>query len=93
RVFPPDVTIDKLPDYTSVTCPQAGFCMAGGMQGVQSIVASTVNNWADFSYDTIGDLRAAPGIAGFGCESVNRCVAVGSTVLVGVRTPPVARAR
>ena len=35
------------------------------------------------------DLRAAPGITGFGCESKNRCIGVGSTVLLGVRNPPV----
>jgi hypothetical protein len=90
QTIPANVPIDKLPEYTSVTCPGTGFCMAGGGHGVQAIVASTTNNWTDYSYDEIGDIRAAPAIAGFGCESVNRCVGVGSTVLIGVRNPPVA---
>jgi hypothetical protein len=30
---------------------------------------------------------AAPMIKSFGCDSANRCVAVGSTSLVGVRKP------
>ena len=89
QTIPVGVPVGSLPDYTSITCPSAGFCMAGGKQGVQSIVASTLDGYATYSYDKIGDLRAAPGISGFGCESVNRCIAVGSTVLVGVRNPPV----
>ena len=89
QTIPVGVPVGSLPDYTSVTCPQAGFCMVGGKQGVQSVVASTLDGFTTYSYDKIGDLRAAPGISGFGCESVNRCVAVGSTVLVGTRTPPV----
>jgi hypothetical protein len=90
QTIPPNVPVDELPLYTSVTCPATGFCMAGGAHGPQSIVASTTNNWADYSYDEIGDIRAAPAISGFGCESINRCIAVGSTVLVGVRNPPIA---
>lgn len=88
QTIPPDVPIDQLPLYTSVTCPATGFCLAGGAHGVQAIVASTTNGWTDFSYDEIGDLRAAPALAGFGCESVSRCVGVGSTVLIGRRATP-----
>jgi hypothetical protein len=87
--LPPPVPEDALPTYTSVTCPQAGFCMAGGAHGVQAIVASTTNNWADYSYDEIGDIRASPILAGFSCVTLNRCLAVGSTALVGIRTPPI----
>jgi hypothetical protein len=88
QTIPVGVPVGSLPDYTSVTCPSDGFCMLGGKQGVQSIVASTLDGFATYSYDEIGDLRAAPGVTGFGCESVNRCVAVGSTVLLGIRNPP-----
>lgn len=90
--IPVGKTVSQLPAYTSVTCPATGFCMVGGKHGVQPVVASTVDNWATYSYDEIADVRvtsAAIGVAGFGCESVNRCVAVGDTALLGLRNPPV----
>ncbi|MDO8730998.1 MAG: hypothetical protein Q7L55_00245 [Actinomycetota bacterium] len=87
--LPVDTPVGSLPVYNSATCPVNGFCMIGGLQGKQTIVTSTVDNFASYSYDKIGDIRDQPGVKGFGCESVNRCVAVGSTVLLGLRNPPV----
>lgn len=89
QTIPQNVPVSALPVYSSVTCPSAGFCMVGGKHGAQTIVTSTLDGFATYSYDAIGDLRAAPGVSGFGCESVNRCIAVGSTVLLGLRNPPV----
>ncbi len=88
QTIPANVPVSELPDYSSVTCPSVGFCMIGGKHGAQSVVASTLTNFVTYSYDEIGDIRAAPGISGFGCVSVNQCVAVGSTVLLGIRIPP-----
>lgn len=90
--IPPNVPIDDLPILTSVSCPAAGFCIAGGTHGPEAVVASTTNGWADFSYDEIDGLRGAIAVNSFGCESVDRCVAVGDGVLIGVRNPPVTRA-
>ncbi len=89
QTIPANVPVDELPDYTSIDCPLAGFCMIGGKHGAFSIVTSTVDNFVTYSYDEIGDIRAAVGVSGFGCESINRCIAVGSTVLVGIRNPPI----
>lgn len=89
QTIPEGVPVSDLPVYSSVTCPRSEFCMVGGKHGAQTIVTSTVDGFATYSYDAIGDLRAAPGVSGFACESVNRCIAVGSTVLLGIRTPPV----
>ncbi|MDD2858526.1 MAG: sialidase family protein [Candidatus Nanopelagicales bacterium] len=90
QTIPANVPVDELPDYTSIDCSAPGFCMAGGKHGAASIVTSTLTFFADYSYDQIGDLRAAPGVSGFGCATVNRCIAVGSTVLLGLRNPPAA---
>lgn len=90
QVIPPNVPVSALPVYSSVACPSGGFCMVGGKHGAQTVVASTLDGFATYSYDAIGDLRAAPGVSGFGCASVDRCLAVGSTVLLGLRTPPAA---
>jgi photosystem II stability/assembly factor-like uncharacterized protein len=80
---------EKRPTFKSVACPADGVCLAGGVHGADAIIASTKNNWDDWSYEKISGLEgAAPTVAGFGCESVDRCVAVGSTSLVGTRTPP-----
>jgi photosystem II stability/assembly factor-like uncharacterized protein len=74
------------PLLKSVACPANGTCLAGGIHGPDAIIASTTNNWADFSYDKIAGIEgAAPTIKSFGCETINRCVAVGSTALIGVR--------
>jgi hypothetical protein len=63
--------------------------MIGGKHGAFTVVTSTVDNFVTYSYDEIGDIRAAVGVSGFGCESINRCIAVGSTVLLGIRNPPI----
>jgi photosystem II stability/assembly factor-like uncharacterized protein len=74
------------PLLTSVACPSESVCLAGGIHGPDAIIASTTNSWTDFSYDKIQGIEgAAPTIKSFGCETVERCVAVGSTALVGVR--------
>lgn len=85
HIVPEDVPVDERPLLSSVACPADGVCLAGGIHGDDAIVASTRNGWKDFSYDKIPGIEgAAPTITGFGCESVDRCVAVGSTALVGV---------
>ncbi len=89
QTIPPNVPVDELPDYTSVNCPKPGFCLVGGKHGAVSVVTSTIDYFSTYSYDEIGDLRAAVGVSGFGCESINRCIAVGSTVLLGIRNPPI----
>jgi photosystem II stability/assembly factor-like uncharacterized protein len=78
--------VDARPLLKSVACPADGVCLAGGVHGPDAIIASTTNNWADFSYQKIPGIEgAAPTITSFGCETVDRCVGVGSTALVGVR--------
>ncbi|MDP2012752.1 MAG: hypothetical protein Q8L05_00850, partial [Actinomycetota bacterium] len=78
--LPVNTPVGSLPTYNSATCPANGFCMVGGLQGKQTIVTSTTDGFTTYSYDKIGDLRTQPGVKGFGCETINRCVAVGSTV-------------
>jgi hypothetical protein len=79
---------EDLPKLKSVACPANGTCLAGGVHGPNAIIVSTTNNWDDFSYDELEGIEgAAPTIKSFGCDSVNRCVAVGSTSLVGARKP------
>jgi len=74
------------PLLKSVACPADGVCLAGGVHGPDAIIASTTNDWADFSYDQLPGIEgAAPTITSFGWETADRCVAVGSTALVGVR--------
>jgi photosystem II stability/assembly factor-like uncharacterized protein len=78
--------VETRPLLKSVACPADGVCVAGGVHGPDAIITSTTNNWADYSYDQIPGIEgAAPTIKSFGCETVDRCVAVGSTALVGVR--------
>jgi len=91
QVLPIRPTVAELPSYSSVSCPANGFCMVGGKHGPQSVVMSTVDFFSTYSYDEIGDIRDAPGITSFGCESINRCVGVGMTVLLGLRTPPITK--
>ncbi len=88
-ILPVDTPVGSLPVYNSATCPVNGFCMVGGLQGKQTIVTSTTDSFSTYSYDKIGDLRTQPGVKGFACETLNRCVAVGSTVLLGLRNPPI----
>jgi photosystem II stability/assembly factor-like uncharacterized protein len=79
---------EKRPLLKSVACPADGVCLAGGIHGADAIIASTKDNWADYAYEKIEGIEgAAPAIAGFGCESVDRCVAVGGTSLIGTRKP------
>ncbi len=79
---------EKRPLFKSVACPADGVCLAGGVHGPNAIVASTTNNWADYSIDEIEGIEgAAPTIKSFGCDSADRCVAVGSTSLIGTRKP------
>jgi hypothetical protein len=93
QTVPPNVPVDELANFTSVTCPVASSCVVGGVHGIDIVIASTTNNWDDFSYDLVSDVRnvavgTPPGISGFGCPTVNRCVGVGNSVLIGVRNPP-----
>ena len=73
------------PDLDSVTCMANRVCLAGGVHGPDAIIASTTNNWVDFSYDKIAGIEGVETLAAIGCETVNHCVAVGSSALVGVR--------
>ena len=76
------------PLLKSVACPADGECLVGGVHGADAVIASTTDNWADFSYEKIQGIEgAAPTITAFGCESADKCVAVGSTSLVGERKP------
>jgi hypothetical protein len=78
--------VAERPNLGSVACPGDGVCLAGGVHGPDAIIASTTKNWVDFTYDKIQGIEGAnPTITSFGCETVNRCVAVGSTALVGHR--------
>jgi photosystem II stability/assembly factor-like uncharacterized protein len=80
---------DKLPAFKSVTCPADGVCLVGGNHGAQVVLATTTNNWTDFSYETLTGVEGKePTISGIGCDSAFHCVAVGGTVLVGVRKQP-----
>ena len=84
----PLAPVDTRPNLKSVACPANGVCLVGGEQTPDAVIASTTNNWEDFSYDKFEGIEgAAPAIKSFGCDSVNRCVAVGSTSLVGLRKP------
>ncbi len=79
---------EKRPLLKSVACPADGVCLAGGIRGADAIIASTKNNWADYAYEKIEGIEgASPTVAAFGCESINRCVAVGGTSLLGKRKP------
>lgn len=74
------------PEFDSVTCPADGVCLVGGKHGDKAVIASTTNHWADFSLQEIEGIEgASPAVEAFGCESVDRCVGVGGTSLVGVR--------
>ncbi len=86
-ILPNDrVPVDDRPLLKSVACPAVGVCLAGGIHGPDAIIASTTNNWADFSYQQIQGIEgSAVTIKSFGCETVDRCVAVGGTALIGVR--------
>ena len=77
---------EKRPLFKSVACPADGVCLAGGVHGPNAIIASTTNNWSDYSIDEIEGIEGAtPTIKAFGCDPPDRCVAVGSTSLIGTR--------
>ena len=79
---------ENRPLLKSVACPAYGVCLAGGIHGADAIIASTKDDWADYAYEKIEGIEgAAPAITGFGCESTDRCVAVGGTSLIGTRKP------
>jgi hypothetical protein len=69
------------PPLKAVACPDDGVCVAAGARGY---VATTTNNWADWSLDQIGP-TPRPGINAVGCQSPSRCVLVGDTVFQGRR--------
>jgi hypothetical protein len=74
------------PNFTSVSCPADGVCLVGGEHGDKAVIASTLDNWANFSIQDIEGIEGATvGVGAIGCESVEHCVAVGGTSLVGVR--------
>ncbi len=74
------------PDFGTVACPADGVCLIGGKHADKAVIASTTNNWADFSIQEIAGIEgASPAVEAFGCESVDRCVGVGGTSLVGSR--------
>ena len=78
------------PDFKSVACPDDGVCLVGGLKLPNAIIASTKNNWADWTYEKIPGIEGVtPTVAAFGCETVNRCVGVGGTSLVGTRDQPI----
>jgi hypothetical protein len=80
------VPVATRPLFKSVACPADGVCLAGGVHGPDAIIASTTDDWTDFSYDQIPGIEGAlPTVTSFGCQTVDRCVAVGSTALIGVR--------
>jgi hypothetical protein len=81
------LVLPDLPRLTSVDCPANGVCLAGGLQGANAIIASTTDNWAEFSINLIPGFEGKPPkIKSLSCETVNRCVAVGDTpALVGLR--------
>jgi photosystem II stability/assembly factor-like uncharacterized protein len=89
HVFPNPETVPALrPEFKSVVCPADGVCLAGGIKSPKSFIASTKDEWKTWSFDELEGIEGAnPTVAGFGCETVDRCVAVGGTALVGVRHP------
>jgi hypothetical protein len=77
------------PDFKSVACPTDGECLVGGKHGAKVVLASTTNDWDDYSLQTLAGIEGKePTLSGFGCESAFHSVAVGATVLVGTRPKP-----
>jgi photosystem II stability/assembly factor-like uncharacterized protein len=89
-VVPSELKPDEdRPVLKSVACPADGVCLVGGGHGAKVVLATTTNNWADYSYDDLEGVEGKePTLSGFGCESAFHCVAVGATVLVGTRAKP-----
>jgi photosystem II stability/assembly factor-like uncharacterized protein len=77
------------PVLKSVACPADGVCLVGGGHGAKVVLATTTNDWADYSYDTLSGVEGKePTLKGFGCDSAFHCVAVGDTVLALTRKKP-----
>lgn len=92
HLLPEGLRPGQRPEYKSVTCPQRGVCLVGGGHGTTAYIASTTNNWADYSIDEIaGVLGKEIRIKGFGCETPTRCVAVGDTAFIGTSKAPATR--
>ncbi|MGH2938583.1 MAG: hypothetical protein ACRDPE_10735 [Solirubrobacterales bacterium] len=67
----------------------AGVCLVGGKHGAKVVLATTTDDRADYSYETLAGVEGKkPTLSGFGCESAFHCVAVGATVLVGTPKQP-----
>jgi hypothetical protein len=80
--------VDKRPALTSVTCPSAGYCLAAGAHAGSAYIATTQDNWATYSEDSIEGIESAsPTINAIVCPTPERCIAIGDTALVGVRSP------
>jgi photosystem II stability/assembly factor-like uncharacterized protein len=80
---------EVLPAFKSVACPADGHCLVGGKHGAKVVVATTDNDWADYSMQELQGVEGAePTINAFGCDSLTHCVAVGATVLVATRKGP-----
>jgi photosystem II stability/assembly factor-like uncharacterized protein len=77
------------PIYKSVKCVAVGVCLVGGSHGTTTYVLSTTNNWQDYSVDKLTGVDGEEvSVHGFSCVSVNRCLAIGGTSLIGARNPP-----
>jgi photosystem II stability/assembly factor-like uncharacterized protein len=84
----PTTPIGLRPEFKSVVCPADGVCLAGGIQPPRSLIISTKDNWENWSSDELEGIEGAnPTVAGFGCETIDRCIAIGGTSIVGVRKP------
>jgi photosystem II stability/assembly factor-like uncharacterized protein len=80
---------EVLPAFKSVACPANGTCLVGGKHGAKVVVATTENDWADYSMQELQGVEGAePTINAFGCETTRHCVGVGGTVLVATREAP-----
>jgi hypothetical protein len=86
--------IDDRPDFATVTCPASGVCLAGGEHGGLAAVATTADNWKTYTYDEVPALINGPlTMTAANCETLDRCLVAGSTVLVGTRSPGITPAR
>jgi photosystem II stability/assembly factor-like uncharacterized protein len=84
----PTTPIGLRPEFKTVTCPADGVCLAGGIQPPKSLIVSTKDNFENWSADELEGIEGAnPTVAGFGCETIDRCIAIGGTSIVGVRKP------
>lgn len=85
-----NLLVDDRPDFATVTCPASGICLAGGEHGGLAAVATTTNNWQTYTYDEVPALINGPlTMTAATCETLDRCLIAGSTVLVGNRSPAI----